>query len=211
MELLMTQFNRGHMTTHMIGQVVGQIWEKIQDKFIKDENGLWYNERLDEEKIKRQNFTKSRRNNVSGNNQHSKKQENNKEKDIGHIDAHMTSHMENENIILLNNNKNIITNKNSISNGTWEDEKKYFIIDEQYQMGICSRHNLKKEQVQSYIEEFLSTIELNEDFKSSKELKRHFTNWINVKVSASKQKQYSTTQQQPVKIKLKSITSPSHD
>lgn len=108
MELLMTQFNRGHMTTHMIGQVVGQIWDRIQEKFVKDENGLWYNVRLEEEKVRRQNFTKSRRNNVSGKNQHSKKEENNEENEVAHMDGHMTSHMENENTLILNNNKNKI-------------------------------------------------------------------------------------------------------
>jgi uncharacterized protein YdaU (DUF1376 family) len=94
MELLMLQFNRGHMTTHMIGQTVGQIWVKIQDKFVKDADGLWYNERLDMEKERRKTFTESRRNNVSGKNQHTK----NKEKEIGHMTTHMTGHMENVNI-----------------------------------------------------------------------------------------------------------------
>ena len=28
-ELLMLQFNRGHMDGHMIGHCVGQIWERI--------------------------------------------------------------------------------------------------------------------------------------------------------------------------------------
>jgi uncharacterized protein YdaU (DUF1376 family) len=94
MELLMLQFNRGHMTTHMIGQTVGQTWVKIQDKFIKDADGLWYNERLDLEKERRKTFTESRRNNVSGKNQHTKK----KEKEVGHMTTHMTGHMENVNI-----------------------------------------------------------------------------------------------------------------
>jgi uncharacterized protein YdaU (DUF1376 family) len=94
MELLMLQFNRGHMTTHMIGQTVGQTWVKIQDKFIKDAEGLWYNERLDLEKERRKTFTESRRNNVSGKNQHTK----NKEKEVGHMTTHMIGHMENVNI-----------------------------------------------------------------------------------------------------------------
>jgi len=94
MELLMLQFNRGHMTTHMIGQTVGQIWVKIQEKFVKDADGLWYNERLDMEKERRKTFTESRRNNVSGKNQHTK----NKEKEVGHMTTHMTGHMENVNI-----------------------------------------------------------------------------------------------------------------
>ena len=94
MELLMLQFNRGHMTTHMIGLTVGQIWVKIQDKFIQDGEGNWYNERLDLEKERRKTFTESRRNNVLGKNQHTK----NKEKQVGHMTTHMIGHMENVNI-----------------------------------------------------------------------------------------------------------------
>jgi uncharacterized protein YdaU (DUF1376 family) len=97
-ELLMLQFNRGHMTSHMVAQSVGQIWDKIKDKFIKDEKGLYYNARLDEEIANRKNFTNSRRNNLSGKNQYSKKEDN--------ALGHMTSHMENENkdISIVDNN-----------------------------------------------------------------------------------------------------------
>ena len=89
MELLMMQFNRGHMTEHMIGLTIGHIWDKISVKFIKDSSGLWYNERLEEEKEKRKKYVKSRHNNKTGANQHN----NSKKEDNGH----MTLHMENEN------------------------------------------------------------------------------------------------------------------
>ena len=89
-DLLMLQFNRGHMTEHMIGHTVGQLWKNIKDKFIQDPTGLWYNVRLDEEKSKRMAFTQSRRNNIKGVNQHT----------LGH----MTSHMDNVNV---NEDKNI--------------------------------------------------------------------------------------------------------
>jgi len=88
-ELLMLQFNRGHMDGHMCGQVVGQIWDKIKTKFVQDPNGLWYNERLEEEQNKRKSFTMSRKNNLLGVNQYTKKD--------GHKNGHMTFHMENEN------------------------------------------------------------------------------------------------------------------
>ena len=87
-ELLMLQFNRGHMTSQMIAQTVGQVWVKLQDKFKIDKNGLYYNERLDLEIEKRKSFIKSRFNNLSGTNQYSKKE--------GHKGAHMTKHMEDE-------------------------------------------------------------------------------------------------------------------
>jgi hypothetical protein len=80
------------MTEHMIGHTVGQLWKNIKDKFIQDPTGLWYNARLDEEKSKRIAFTQSRRNNIKGINQHT----------LGH----MTSHMDNVNVI-VNEDKNI--------------------------------------------------------------------------------------------------------
>lgn len=97
-ELLMMQFNRGHMTSHMIGQTVGQLWDKLQDKFIQDDEGLWYNERLQDEQIARQKFTNSRRNNISGKNQFTGKNKV-EDKKVGHTVGHKTSHMENEDII----------------------------------------------------------------------------------------------------------------
>jgi uncharacterized protein YdaU (DUF1376 family) len=90
MELLMLQFNRGHMTTHMIGQTVGQLWGQIKDKFSQDSEGLWYNPRLEEEQEKRKKYTNSRRNNILGKNQHSKSK--------GRMGGHMTKHMENVNV-----------------------------------------------------------------------------------------------------------------
>src|SRR5690348_10699589 len=95
MELLMMQFNRGHMTEDMIGHAVGQLWGRIKHKFIQDEQGLWFNERLDSEQKKRSEYVNSRKNNKLGKNQYS----NNKKRE-GHMDGHMseamTSHMENE-------------------------------------------------------------------------------------------------------------------
>lgn len=89
MELLMMQFNRGHMDGHMIGQLVGQLWDKIKIKFVQDENGLWFNVRLDDEIKKRKSFIDSRKNNLTGTNQYNKNK--------GHMGGHVTSHMENEN------------------------------------------------------------------------------------------------------------------
>jgi uncharacterized protein YdaU (DUF1376 family) len=102
MELLMMQFNRGHMDGHMIGQVVGQMWDKIKAKFIQDTEGKWYNVRLEEEQIKRKAFTNSRKNNLKGENQYTKKR--------GHMDGHTTSHMEDESVNVnkdINNKINI--------------------------------------------------------------------------------------------------------
>ena len=115
MELLMMQFNRGHMTEHMIGQTVGQLWLKIEDKFTQDADGLWYNERLEEEQKKRKKYSESRRNNKSGKNQYTKKKE-----EVSHISGHMTEHMIGH-MVNVNVNENI-----SIDNS----KKKLFKIPE---------------------------------------------------------------------------------
>ena len=94
MELLMMQFNRGHMTTHMIGLAIGQLFDKIKVKFIQDDQGLWFNERLDLEKDRRKNFVKSRHNNKEGLNQYSKIDKNKS----GHMIGHMEDENENRNI-----------------------------------------------------------------------------------------------------------------
>lgn len=121
-DLLMMQFNRGHMTSHMVGQVLGQnmdkLWSSIKTKFIIDENGLFYNERLEQEIQRRKGFISSRHNNLKGNNQY-KKSGVVVDEESGHMGGHMTSHMENEN----ENNNNI-----DIDRGMGED----FINEDYY-------------------------------------------------------------------------------
>lgn len=96
--LLMLQFNNGHMTKDMMGQYIGhmfgQFWDKHSSKFGQDENGLYYNKKLDAEKDRRKSFVDSRFNNKTGKNQFSEV-----DKPDGHTTTHMSKHMENENII----------------------------------------------------------------------------------------------------------------
>lgn len=103
-ELLMLQFNRGHMTEHMIAHTVGHLWESVRDKFEQDADGRWWNRRLEEEQIKRANYTASRKNNRGG----GAKNKSEKNKDIKHTHEHkrqhMSQHMEDEDV---NENKDI--------------------------------------------------------------------------------------------------------
>jgi len=107
MDLLMLQFNRGHMNTHMIQHTVGHLWDQVKCKFIQDDEGLWYNVRLDIEKEKRKTFTESRRNNIKPKDKPSYEPP----YEI-HMNTHMEPHMENENI---NINKDKIDNKSKCS------------------------------------------------------------------------------------------------
>lgn len=90
MDLLMCQYNNGHMALEDIQEVLGsdfeKMWEtKLKNKFIQDPSGLFFNEKLENEIIKRKNYTQSRKNNLS-----------HKKEDKAH---HMDEHMENENVI----------------------------------------------------------------------------------------------------------------
>ena len=105
LELLMLQFNRGHMEGHVIGQTVGHLWDKIKSKFVQDEDGLWYNVRLEIEQNKRNSYINSRMNNIKGNNQYSK---------TGHMSGHMTSHMRGH---MENENENRIEKERGVYRG----------------------------------------------------------------------------------------------
>jgi hypothetical protein len=65
MDLLHAQFNNGRLSLEEIktclGSDFGQVWPALQKKFKQDDNGLFFNERLELEKEKRKAFTESRR------------------------------------------------------------------------------------------------------------------------------------------------------
>jgi uncharacterized protein YdaU (DUF1376 family) len=107
MDLLMVQFNSGHMALQDVQTVLGEtdfskMWEqKLKAKFTEDAQGKFYNEKLENEILKRKNYTNSRRKNLNS--------EAHKEQHKGtyiktHMESHMQQHMENEN---ENENENI--------------------------------------------------------------------------------------------------------
>ena len=90
--MLCVQHQSGHLSEKIVLDICGKFDEEIMNKFEKDEQGLYFNKRLDEEKVKRNKFTESRRKNL-------KSCKNNI------TTSHMVSHMENE-----NENRNIDIN-----------------------------------------------------------------------------------------------------
>jgi len=92
--LLCIQHQKGHMSERDMLQICGTYDEDIFDKFQKDSDGKFYNERLKEEIDKRKSYSESRRNNRK------------KKDDVIIISESYVQHMENENEI-----ENIIENK----------------------------------------------------------------------------------------------------
>lgn len=64
-KILCYQADRGHLSEQHIKNICGskKIYEEIKPKFEADENGLFFNKRLEFEVIKRRKFTESRRRN----------------------------------------------------------------------------------------------------------------------------------------------------
>ena len=63
--LLCLQHTSGHLTEKEITLSVGEVSEDVLKKFTKDEEGKYFNPRMEEEAKKRKAFTESRRANVS--------------------------------------------------------------------------------------------------------------------------------------------------
>jgi hypothetical protein len=93
--LLCFQHQKGHLSIEIIQRLIPGVSDYVLNKFIKDEQGLYFNERLELEATKRAKFTESRRKNLSK----------------PHMDSHMSEHMENINIDI-----DIIKEDNSNSN-----------------------------------------------------------------------------------------------
>jgi len=140
-DLLMCQFNNGHMTTHMVNTILGEndfkeLWEScLKCKFLVDESGKYYNQKLDYEINRRKEYTESRRKNLT----HMAK----------HIKPHMGKHMENGN-----------GNENTIRAVNFSEAKNSVFFEDgteqklgQYQMqlmkeGTLKPHYVKKGEIQ---------------------------------------------------------------
>ncbi len=96
-----------------------------------------------------------------------------------------------------NENENIISIKNNtltISDGTWEAEKKQFLIAEQWQMKQISEFGLNKERMMELVNEFLRELDNKEDYKDMKELKRHWYHWYKLRKTQKPQTELSDYQ-----------------
>ena len=92
--LLCIQHQKGHLSEKDMLHICGSYDEDVFTKFQKDEQGKFYNIRLEEEVNKRKAYSESRRNNRK------------KKEDVNNISSSYVKHMENE-----NENENLIEKK----------------------------------------------------------------------------------------------------
>ena len=108
--LLCLQHQKGHLQEKDLLSICKEQNEEIYSKFKQDEEGNYYNERLEYEANKRKSYSESRRNN---------RKKKTYEKDMKNICNSYEEHMENEN---RNENINIIKIKNKDNRVIGEEE-----------------------------------------------------------------------------------------
>ncbi len=60
----------------------------------------------------------------------------------------------------------------------WDQDKKNFIQDTAWMMMFTTQKQISPKDLEFLMEYFVGELELKEDYKSHKEIKRHFTNWF---------------------------------
>lgn len=127
-QLLCLQHQDGHLSEDDMLSVCGEYDEKIFSKFVKDENGRYYNERMEEESIKRRRFVESRQRNLVKTDKEVQVEEHKEHHMDDHTVNHTESRMENEN---RNRNDNInnkgkrVYNKKEFIPPTYEEVLEY--------------------------------------------------------------------------------------
>lgn len=163
-DILHAQFNNGHLSIEEIktclGSDFGQSWPTLQKKFKQDENGLFFNERLDLEKKRRADFNESRRQSRLG-----------KKKTYDATYEKRTS-PRTENADEDENKKEIGSEKvKHIANDVWKDQH--------WKDSMCIGLNIKHEDLKMWLAQFNASVSGDSiaDFDKSK-YKKLCRGWI---------------------------------
>lgn len=169
-KLLCLQHQKGHLKEKDMLNICKTYNEEIFSKFKKDEEGNYYNERLEYETNKRKAYSESRRNNRK-----KKEEKETYKKDMKNICNSYEEHMENEN---RNKNINKIKNKDNRGMGEEGKEKSIELWEAQFN-DFYSNYpkKVKKQDVKKWFEKNKPSNELFSSMLSSLEQFRASTDW----------------------------------
>jgi uncharacterized protein YdaU (DUF1376 family) len=165
--LLCQQHQLGDIPENHMINICNSLDNPVIKKFIKNEEGHYYNKRMREEAEKRKTFCLSRSNNKSG-----RKKKEEKEITSKSYENHKIIHMENE-------NDNVITNRNKIVLPTKEQVKEYAI----------SRNRL--DLVDKFFDYYSEGDWKDKDGKKVKNWKQKFITWENRNTEGAEEKSYN--------------------
>lgn len=163
-ELLLMQWHCRRITTDNAKKLVGEtLWLKLMHKFESDGGGF-FNKRMETEVEKRR--------------KHSEKQKINAEKRWGNNKSNgNATAMPLENINKNGNEVQIVDKGGSGEN--WQAIKKKWIDDFRWKEKICRDKNIQMPFLEQKLKDFITDLELKEDYKPIQGLKNHFINWYN--------------------------------
>lgn len=143
--LMCLQHQKGHLTEQIMRKTMhGKLDGLIMSKFKVDENGCYYNVRLEEETEKRSRFTASRRRNLKGTHEDNTDSDTHKDnhKD-SHKGKHTDSHKDNDKAIHMNSHKN--THMDSHMENENENE-----IEDTNEIEVERKRNLQTERFDEF-------------------------------------------------------------
>lgn len=179
MRLLIAQFQHGHLSERQINFITKERDEMVFAKFKKDENGHFYNERLDSEIGKRRKFSESRRKNVSKR-YDSTLVPTSEPTSVDTSVLHMNLHMENE-------NENENRNRNTGIGGVGErvDKSNYLEYwdklknDSVYMDLLKVRGNCNQVRLEEFCTKFFArNITDGKIWPNEDELRKHLGNYV---------------------------------
>lgn len=147
-------------------EIISGLNELIEEKVIHIEGAFLIQKRM----VKDGTLSKSRAENGS---EGGKKSATNKAKGQAKNKQNTEIEYEDDNEFKNNNDKKIS------ENSTWDLEKQNFFDDGGWIIKFCSHKSLKHEEFITIAEQFISDIELKQDFKPFREIQSHFLNWYN--------------------------------
>lgn len=176
--LLMAQHQLGHLSEKHMLQICKTHDKDVFSKFIQDSDGLYFNQRLDNEINKRKKYSESR-------------SENRRSK--SNISFTYDKHMENN-----NNNKDILSSLGDLptmTKGDFLEFHKKLLRDDIFTNPLMMGRGIKnKEELENWIIRYDTHIsgegKINKDYS---EYRKHFKNWI------FKQDTFNTTASKPEK------------
>jgi hypothetical protein len=106
------------------------------------------------------------------------------------VQANSENEIDNDNDNTFINNSYSNNNNKDSNSENWFETKKQLVVDEQLHMKVCGTYGINKENLEVRLIDFIDMLELKEDFKSYKETKNHFINWVSKNIKEEKNKPY---------------------
>ena len=171
--LLCLQHQKGKLTEKDMLSICKAYDEDVYLKF-RNEAGLFFNERMFNESERRKKYSESRRKNAETPKNQTTKHTKNKKAYAQHMETATETITEDV-------------------NKDWNSSKTNFLNAYEWKEDFCRKKSITMTGLEIMLKEFISDLELKEEYKPLKELKSHFTNSYNKKINGTHQQKPGTS------------------